>query len=282
MCRETSSGHRSGWPAATFVLFFAAVSSNAGAQQLEASVSGMRSPAVEISSPAVTAAGHDSADPIRVTAASAILPGVGQVILRQRRALGYFVVEAAALSFYVAQTRDGRRQRERYRQISREVARSAFNPNGPRGDWDYYERMEKYLASGDYDRVPGGSVDPEIDEGTYNGSVWLLARRTYWRDPDAAPDPGSIEYESALRFYENRAVPHDLRWSWVGATESYQKFRSSIAGSNSAFRSAGHTASIVLANHFLSAVDAYVSAQLRIRRNEYRSVSAVVSLPFRY
>ena len=223
-----------------------------------------------------------SSNPFAVMAASAVLPGSGQLLLRQRRGMAYLAIEATALAFYISQTRDGRRERDRYRRISREVARANFNPDGPRGDWDYYERMEKFLASGDFDATPGGAVDPETDEETLNGSVWLLARRTYWRDPEVAPDQASAEFTAAMRFYEKRAVPQDMRWSWIGEPEAYQQFRSSIAGSNSAFRSAGHTASVVIANHFLSAVDAYVSAQIRLRRNAEGTTSAIVSVPFRY
>ena len=222
------------------------------------------------------------ANPLGVTIASAVLPGAGQLMLRQRRGVAYVAIEAAALAFYVSQTRDGRRQRERYRSISRDVARADFNPNGPRGDWDYYELMEKYVSSGEFDAVPGGTIQPEMDEETFNGSVWLLARRTYWRDADVAPDPASPEYSAAMRFYENRAVPHDMRWTWIGDPAAYQQFRSAISGSNSAFRSAGQTASLILANHFLSAVDAYVSAQIRLRRHSDQSVYAIVSVPLRY
>jgi hypothetical protein len=223
-----------------------------------------------------------SESPFRVTVASAILPGSGQLMLRQRRAAAYLALEAAALAYYISQTSDGRRQRDRYRRISREVARATFNPDGPRGDWDYYERMERFVSSGDFDAVPGGMIDPESNEETYNGSVWLLARQTFWRDPLTPPDPASSEYNAALRFYEDRAYPADMRWTWAGEAEAYQQFRSAIKGSNSAFRSAGHTASVMLANHFLSAIDAYVSAQVRLRKNPDGSVSAVASIPLGY
>ena len=217
-----------------------------------------------------------------MTLASAILPGSGQLLLRQKRAAAYLALEAAAVAFYVTQTREGRRDRARYRQISRDVARAQFNPNGPRGNWDYYERMGKFVESGEFDIVPGGAVDPEPNEESYNGSVWLLARQTYWRDPEVAPDTASSEYAAAMEFYEERAVSPDMRWTWLGEPQAFQQFRSAIEGSNSAFQSASATASIILANHFLSAVDAYVSVQIRLRRNADESLSVAASVPFRY
>lgn len=223
-----------------------------------------------------------SVDPLTVTLASAVVPGAGQLLLRQKRAAAYLALEAGGLAFYFSQTRDGRRQRDRYRELSREVARAQFNPNGPRGDWDYYERMGQFVASGEFDRIPGGPVDPEVNEESYNGAVWLLARQTYWRNPDVPPDPASPEFAAAMNFYQERAVAPGMRWSWIGQPQALQQFRSAIEGSNSAFRSASATASIVLANHFLSAVDAYVSVQIRLRRNTDESLSVTASVPIRY
>lgn len=221
------------------------------------------------------------ASPAVVTLASAIVPGAGQAIMRQKRSLLYVVFEAAGLSFYISQNRDGSRQRDLYRDISRSVARAQFSPLGPQGNWDYYERMEKFVASGAFDVVGGGSVDPERDPTTYNGSVWLLARQTFWRDPEVAPAVGSEEYQSAINFYGARAIRDEFRWSWLGAPESFQKYRAAIASSNSAFRNAEQTASLVLANHFLSAIDAYVSIRARVTRHSDGSTWVTASVPTR-
>ncbi len=256
----------------------------AGAQQIKSIRHGVAAPPGTLvpAAPSAIAALPASLDPLTVTLASAILPGSGQLLLRQKRAVAYLALEAGAVAFYVTQTREGRRDRARYRQISRDVARAQFNPNGPRGNWDYYERMGNFVESGEFDIVPGGAVDPEPNEESYNGSVWLLARQTYWRNPEVPPDPASSEHAAAMEFYAERAVSPDMRWSWLGEPQAFQQFRSAIEGSNSAFRSASATASIVLANHFLSAVDAYVSVQIRLRRNADESVSVTASVPLRY
>lgn len=217
--------------------------------------------------------------PTLVTIASALVPGTGQAIMHQKRSIAYLLLEAAGVGFYIRETRDGSRERDRYRDISQTIARAQFSPSGPRGDWDYYERMEKYVASGVFDAVAGGTVDPEADASTYNGSVWLLARQTFWRDPEVPPPSSAEEYQAAVRFYTERAVTPEFRWSWLGAPDAFQKYRAAIAASNSAFRSAETTAGLVIANHFLSAVDAYVSVHARIRRHSDGSIWLTFSRP---
>ena len=225
------------------------------------------------------AANRAGASPGVVTIASAILPGAGQAIMHQKRSVIYLALEAAGVGFYLSQNRDGSRQRDVYREISRSVARAQFSPNGPQGNWDYYERMEKFVASGAFDAIDGGDVNPEPDATTYNGSVWLLARQTYWRDPDVAPAVSSEEYQSAIKFYGARAVRSEFRWSWLGAPEPFQKYRAAIASSNSAFRNAEQTASLILANHFLSAIDAYVSIRARVTKHSDGSTWMTASVP---
>ncbi len=215
-----------------------------------------------------------------VTLASAVIPGSGQALLGQKRSAIYIALEAAGIAYYVSQNRDGNRQRREYRSLARNVARAGFSPSGPEGSWDYYERMEKYLASGAFDRVPGGDVDPEIDSETFNGAAWLLARQTYWRDPAVAPAPQSAEYRAAIDFYLDRAVTPEFLWSWSSDPSAFQSYRAAIAGSNGAFRNAEQTASLLIANHFLSAVDAFASARMRVRRDGQGTTTLSASLRF--
>jgi hypothetical protein len=212
--------------------------------------------------------------------ASAIVPGAGQVLLRQKRSVFYLAVEAAGLTYYISQNRDGNRQRRLYRNLARTVARATLSPDGPDGSWDYYEHMEKYVESGAFDRFEGRAIDPETDEETFNGAMWLLARQTFWRDPEVPPPQASEEYRNALAFYQKRAVTSEFLWSWSAAPESFQKYRAAIAASNSAFRHAGQTASVLIANHFLSAVDAYASVRMRLRRNASGTTTLSASFAF--
>jgi hypothetical protein len=218
--------------------------------------------------------------PAVVTLASAILPGTGQALMRQKRSALYFALETAGLAYYFSRHNHGVSERNLYRRISRDVARAPFSSGGPDGTWDYYERMEKYVESGEYDRVAGGQIDPESNEETYNGAMWLLARQTFWRDPASPPPAESAEYRAALEFYVSRAIKPEYRWSWSGDAQAFQRFRSAIASSNSAFRDAEQVMSLVLANHFLSAVDAYTSVRLRVRRSGNGSASLIASYSF--
>jgi hypothetical protein len=89
--------------------------------------------------------------------------------------------------------------------------------------------MEKYASSGAFDVIPGGSVDPETDATTYNGSIWLLARQTYWRDPEVPPAPTSVEFQNAMSFYSRRAVPEEMRCrDWLRRWTSALSARDSI------------------------------------------------------
>ena len=250
-------------PALVLFLFVACsglLPPDAHAQSLDVARAGIVRP-TDVAESAANRRGPSQAT---VTLASAILPGAGQALLRSGRAFIYAGIETLGWIRYSRQQSDGDRFRTRYRELSRTVARAAFNPSGPDGDWDYYERMEKFAASGAYDRIPGGDVDPESDPSTFNGSIWLLARQTYWRDPDTSPTPSSPEFQSAIAFYAKRAVPSDLRWSWVGAAEGFQQYRRSVAASNTAFKRAERTAGLIIANHILSAVDAYVTVRMRL------------------
>lgn len=198
--------------------------------------------------------------------ASAAIPGAGQAKLGQDRFVAYLAVEAYAVLQYFTDRREAQRQRREYRELARRVARAFFSEERPAGNFDYYERMMKYVESGVYDLEPGGDLQPEMDSATYNGSQWRLARQTFWSNPDSPPDPASAEYIAALNFYRARAIAPDYRWSWRNAQLEQDIFRRTIELSNDANRRAIADLGVVLANHALSMVDAYISVRLRQSR----------------
>jgi hypothetical protein len=102
---------------------------------------------------------------------------------------------------------------------------------------------------------------PPQDELTYNGSIWQLARETFLVDP-VNPDTSSIEYQNALSFYRDRAVGPNFQWSWRDAGLEQDLFRQSIKRSDDAYRGATQYLGLLLANHLLSAIDAFVSYRL--------------------
>ena len=212
--------------------------------------------------------------------ASAILPGSGQYMLRQTRAVPYVALEIYAVTQYIRARRQARDRRSDYRDLARTVARARFGGPFPVGDFEYYERLEHFTASGEFDLIPGGGVDPETDIATYNGSIWLLARRTFWGDPDVPPPIDSPQYADAISFYVRRAVTDNFRWSWDGASLEQDHFRRTIRRSNDAFRRASQFLGVALANHALSAVDAMITVRLHHSSTpEEERVGLTMSLP---
>jgi hypothetical protein len=197
--------------------------------------------------------------------ASAAAPGSGQAILGQKRWLPYLAFEAWAWIQYIDTRREGGRRRREYQSIARDVARSRFPGPYPVGDFEYYEHMLKSVESGNFDVLPGGEIDPETDTTTYNGRRWLDARRLFWEDPNNAPEVGSPAYRSALEFYQGNAIPTQYRWSWRSATLEYDTFRRTIVRSNVAYKRSVEYLGVIIANHALSAVDAFVTLRLRTR-----------------
>ncbi len=194
--------------------------------------------------------------------ASLILPGAGQVWAKQDRGLIYLATEALVLSRYLQLSHDAHRGASRYRELAFAVARRGFTATRRDTVFEYYETMERFTSSGEFDSDPGPGVAPETDPTTYNGSVWLLARRTFWSDPDIPPPPTSPEYQLALQFYRGHAVGPDFRWSWHDASLEQEEFRATIRSSDNAFRRAQSQLGMLLANHLVSAIDALISSRL--------------------
>lgn len=211
-------------------------------------------------------------------AASAVLPGSGQAMLGVERALPYLAVEAFAWTAYVKASQDYRRRRNGYRDLASRVARAPFTAVRPNGSFEYYERMTHFAEAGRYDLVAGGGLDPETDTTTYNGAMWLLARRTYWSNPDAPPDSSSTEWQRAISFYRNRAYDQLYRWSWTDTPQEYAMFLDLIRDSNDANRRALQHLGVIIANHVLSTVDAFITIRLQ-GQGRLRMLGVEGSLP---
>lgn len=194
--------------------------------------------------------------------ASLVVPGAGQLLAHQDRAAVYFAAELYTLNRYLALHSAGRHDAQRFRTLAYQVARRAYASSPRDTVFEYYEQMERFVRSGAFDTDPGPGVAPEVDSRTYNGSVWLLARRTFWQNPDSAPPPTSSEYQRALQFYEARAVGPEFLWSWQNSALEWQEYRATIARSDNAYRRAQNQLGVLLANHIVSTIDAIVSARL--------------------
>lgn len=205
-------------------------------------------------------------------AASLVIPGTGQLLARAERGALYLAAEAFLVIRYASLRHDAGRAAQQYRNLAFNVARGPFGPQVKDTTFDYFEAMAKYLESGPFSLGSGPDIVPPSDERTFNGRIWRLARETFFRHPDSIPDPNSSEYRRALDFYRRRAIGPGFQWSWRGAAIEQDLFRQTIRASDETFRQARNQLGLLLANHLLSAVDAWVSNRLG-RRSPLRGLS---------
>ena len=198
--------------------------------------------------------------------ASAVLPGSGQLALRQTRAAGYLALDVFEWLQFREARADQRRARAEYQRVARDVARQPCATPCPDGNWDYYEKLEdpKWVGSGRFDVVPGGRVDPETSDSTYNGFVWGLARDLYFPSGVRTLPVTDPAYARALAYYSQRAYGPQFEWSWRDRQQMRSEYRQTVARRNSANRTATNALSVMMANRVFSLVDAYVT--LRVHR----------------
>jgi len=209
--------------------------------------------------------------------ASLAVPGVGQFLAHEDRGAVYLAAELYTLNRYLALRSAGGHDAQRFRALAYQVARRGYATVRRDTVFEYYEQMERFVQSGAFDTDPGAGVAPETDPRTYNGSVWLLARRTFWQNSDSAPPPTSPEYQRALQFYEARAVGPEFLWSWQNSDLEWQEYRATIAHSDNAFRRAQNELGLLLANHIVSTIDALVSARLAALARRPASLQTQIS-----
>lgn len=200
--------------------------------------------------------------PVGAFAASLVVPGTGQAALGAKRWVVYPVLEAVFWGLHLEAAADVRRLTAAYRDLAWEAARAPTDP-GPRqdGKWAYYEKMSQFVTSGAYDREPRTpGLQPEVDESTYNGSVWSLAQGLFL--PPGGADPVSEEYQRALDYYRESAAGPAFLWAWT-RQEHLERFRGLIEATDAEARIRSTALGLVLANHLVSAVDALLMARLR-------------------
>lgn len=199
-------------------------------------------------------------------AASAAVPGTGQLLQGQLRGVAYLVAEALLAHRYVTGRHEGREARDRYRDLAFTVARAPFAPSVRDTAFQYYEAMSKFVESGPFDLDPGAGIRPPDDAATYNGAQWALAKQIFFANPGTPPSPDTPEYQQALAFYVQRAAGPEFLWSWRDNPAELGRFRDAIDESDAAFRRSSAALGLAVANHLLSAVDAVVSRRLAHRR----------------
>ena len=226
------------------------------------------------------AAPDTAAEPQRATwlppVSSLLIPGSGQLMMGQERGAIYLVLEALFLTQAISFSAEGGRESDRYRALALTVARAPFDPVKPDTAFEYYEKVADFPESGPFDTDPGPALVPPTDERTFNGFQWDLARRTFFADPDDPPPPDSPEYQRALEFYRQRAVGPNFLWTWRNAGLEQDLYRQSIRRSDAAFRRATTWFGLLLANHVLSFVDAFITTRLAGNKRQVKVKSALV------
>jgi len=209
--------------------------------------------------------------------ASLLVPGSGQLMSGADRGVVYLGLEVFLIVGAVSAGDQAQAAEVRYRDLAWDVARSSFTTTRRDTVFEYYEAMQGYVESGVYDLDPGPGFAPETAAGTYNGSVWELARQTFFTDPDSTPDPSSEAYQRALGFYRDHAIGPDFRWSWRNAGLEHELFRHTIVESDDAYRTSTLYLGFLIANHLVAALDAFVSERLAQAARRPVSVEAVLT-----
>ena len=200
--------------------------------------------------------------PVAPTLLSLAVPGAGQHVLGQNRKWLYLALEVAGWALWAERRAAAYDYRDRYRDYAWERARIQ---SGQRidGDFEYYERLTQWTRSGAFDVDPASAgVQPEMDAATYNGSIWSLASDIHL-PPGPLPPETDPAYRAAVAYYESRAYGTALLWDWTAGSGSMQELGRLIEESDHRFGQATTVLGAVIANHLLSAVDAYISARGR-------------------
>jgi hypothetical protein len=194
--------------------------------------------------------------------ASLLLPGSGQLLGGRDRGMVYLAAEVWFIARALALSGQGRSERDHFITLGYDVARAQFSGTRLDAPWEYYEAMSHWVESGAYSLATAGTLQPETDTLTYNGAMWLLARRNYLVNPDSIPPPTDPAYQAALAFYRQRAFIAAFRWSWRDARLEMDTYRHAIHNSDDDFRQVTAYLGAILLNHLASAVDAFITLRV--------------------
>jgi len=191
---------------------------------------------------------------------SLVLPGMGQHVIGQQRKWIYGAIEVIGWVAFWERRGAGAEYRDQYRDFAWAQGRIQ---NGARidGDFDYYETLSKWTSSGAFDTDSGRTgVQPEMDPTTYNGSIWALASQIFIPGGGPVPDTDPA-FQDALGYYGERAYGTNFLWDWAPVPGGREELGGLIEASDDRFRQATTALGVVIANHLVSAVDAYLSSR---------------------
>jgi len=197
-----------------------------------------------------------SAEPARVAVMSLLVPGLGQHTQGRNRKWMFAAAEVVAWSFFAERRRSGSELRDQYLDFA--WARGRLQ-EGARvdGDFEYYETMTKWARSGAFDADPLASgLQPEADVNAYNGLIWQRAQSLFLGGNPGQEGEGA--YEQARAYYRTKAYGEEFLWDWSTDSAGQQAMGGLIKDSDDRFRQATTAVGVVIANHLVAAVDAFL------------------------
>ena len=213
---------------------------------------------------------------------SALLPGSGQIYQGQNRGYLYIATEVASIAGWMVFRNKGKDVREEYIDFAWVNARENISSHNVRGDDDYYEHIARWIKSGEfdadrnYDLDDPFTIDPWTESGTWNGEQWRIATINYF-EPDSSGEytiGTRADSLAALQYYAGRAYQEDFYWDWTNAglepnalalQNQYLDLRDE---SNLAFQHATLSLVVLMANHVVSVIDAFISAKIELPGGE--------------
>ena len=196
--------------------------------------------------------------PVSHTLLSLALPGLGQHRQGKARKWIFAGLEVAAWSVYFERRSAGGALRNDYRDFAWEEGRLQAGTRVD-GDFNYYETLSKWNRSGAFDRDAGLSgLQPEEDPATFNGTIWVRAQSIFLGGDGP---PGDAGFAQALEYYEARAYEIEFLWDWSRRPADRARLGELISESDSRFVQATTAVGIVIANHLVSAVDAFLGSR---------------------
>ena len=99
---------------------------------------------------------------------------------------------------------------------------------------------------------------------------WIVSKTFEHRSPieehhqaqGVEPEPGTPAYAAALTWYREHAYGADFLWDWTGKDGELADYNDLIHSSDHRFSQATAALGAVLANHLLSATDAFLSSKV--------------------
>lgn len=201
--------------------------------------------------------------------ASALVPGAGQYRLGAGRWVAYLGVETWAWINWADSRAEADELGAEYRDLGWAVARRISVGERSEREFEYYEAMSQFVESGSFDADPGApGLQPEEDAATFNGSVWALARAIFYPAGGDSLPPSDQEHAAAVAYYEGNAIEPRFSWSWGSNRLEQEHFRTLIRRSDEAARASTTLLGVILVNHVVSAIDAWITARLRAAGRE--------------